>query len=767
MENLELFASCLAGLERPLADELKRLGAKRVRPLGGGVAFFCDVRGALKACLWSRLASRVTLVVGRVNAGDANLLYEGVRRLPWEDVIAPGASMAVQAHGMNDQLRNTRFTALKVKDAVCDRLREVRGERPDVDAADADASLDVRVREGRATVSLDLSGASLYRRTYLDDEDGPDAALECGLAAGLLALAGWEGLAARGAACADPACGNGELVIEAASVACDLAPGLARSRWGFEGWALADEALWGELLDEADARFERGLAQASAPGALDAPASARPDLAYVRFAGASASSPAIARARIRAKRAGLRQAISIEPADAQDVDQMVARVTAAAVRMASGVQDAPGCLVASVLPTGERVQSDARAQAEAAAFMRAAAAAPEGSAFALAGGQDVGPRFGLEPILRASLGQGRVATDALVFDGLPAEAVVVMVPDTAGGAEHRVEVLEQNSAQFAARLHKTAKERRKWAKREGVTCYRVYDADLPDYAVAIDVYTGAGQASGNTYLHIAEYAAPSTIDPAKARRRLDDVLTLAPVVLGIRPDHVFSKVRERDKGGSQYRGAGRRSYVTHVEEDGHLLEVDLSGYLDTGLFLDHRVTRELIASKAAGKRFLNLFAYTGTATVHAAAGGAVETVTVDLSQTYLDWAARNMEQNGFDGPEHFFERGDVMQWITECRRMPRRFDLVFVDPPTFSNSKAMGTRTWDVQRDHVELLIGVTRLLTEGGEAVFSCNLRSFKPDEEALAKYGVAIEDISAQTIPHDFERNPKIHKCYLVKRA
>ena len=262
------------------------------------------------------------------------------------------------------------------------------------------------------------------------------------------------------------------------------------------------------------------------------------------------------------------------------------------------------------------------------------------------------------------------------------------------------------------------------------------------------------------------------------------------MVLGVRPDHVFSKVRCRDKGGGQYQGAGKRNYVTHVDEAGCLLEVDLAGYLDTGLFLDHRDTRAMVRSiwpmanaslnlfaytgsatvqaaaggrwkpsrwtcrkpalSARGTRFLNLFAYTGTGTCYAADGGAFETTTVDISGNYLKWARRNMEQNGFTGPEHMFERGDVMNWITQCRRNPRRFDLIFVDPPTFSNSKAMGKRTWDVQRDHVELLVGVSRLLTKGGIAVFSCNLRSFKPDFEQLEKYGVELEDITAQTIPH-----------------
>lgn len=774
MEDLELFASCLAGLERPLSEELKHLGIKRVRPLGGGVAFFCDVRGALKACLWSRLASRIMLVVGRVGAADADALFAGAVALPWEDVIAEGASIAVQAHGMNESLRNTRFTALKVKDAVCDRLRDVRGTRPDVDAAFPDAVVDVRVRDGRATISLDLAGASLYQRTYLAPDDGADAPLECALAAGLLAVAGWNDATRGGAACVDPACGDGALVVEAASITSDLAPGLARDRWGFFGWAQYDETAWDGLVDEADERFAAGLEALIGAEAAQGPASAQPDLDVVRIAGASTSSPAIARARGRAKRAGLRQAVSIELADAEDAPLLVKRVSAAAERtlqrrILAQAGDAGECPKAPCFvvcaPPVHADADDAQAHAASVAFVAAAAAAPVGSTFAEAGVAGVEARFGRPPAQSLELGRGRVSVDVEVFDGPPAEAAVVMVPDSAGGAEHRVEVLDQVSEQFASRLHKVAKERRKWARREGVTCYRVYDADLPDYAVAIDVYAGAGDAEGNQYVHIAEYAAPSSIDPVRAQRRFDDILTLAPVVLGVRPDHVFSKTRQRDKGGSQYRDAGRRNYVTQVQEDGFTFEVDLAGYLDTGLFLDHRATRELVGAKAAGKRFLNLFAYTGTATVHAAGGGAMETTTVDLSQTYLDWARRNMEANGFSGEQHTFARGDVMTWITECRRTPQRFDLVFVDPPTFSNSKAMGNRTWDVQRDHVELLIGVTRLLTEGGEAVFSCNLRSFKPDTEALAKYGVAIEDISEQTIPHDFERNPKIHKCYFVR--
>lgn len=766
MENkdLELFASCLAGLEGRLAEELKRMGIRRVRPLTGGVAFFCDTHAVLRVCLWSRLASRVMLIVGRVSAVDADTLYAGVSALPWDEVLTTGARIAMNARGTNEELRNTHFTALKVKDAVCDRLCEAWGARPEVDVDDPDAIVDVRIHGEKGTVSLDLSGESLYRRSYLTDDEGGDAPLECAQAAGLLALAGWHDVACGKSFCVDPVCGGGSLVVEAASAACDAAPGLARDRWGFRGWALFDESAWNSLLDEADERFERGLIKSTASKTTDILGPATPSQPSVRFIGMSLSSPAIARARGHVKRAGLRQVVSIESAGAEQAASVVKRAVAAIGASTDGQRSG---LIASVLSSHGSDRSDAQAQAEAAAFVNASSAAPRGSLFATVGDDVVESRFDVPPTVKTRLGRDRVEISARVFQTPPSESVVVTIPDSKGGPEHRVSVYEKNSEQFASRLRKRARECRKWAKREGVTCYRVYDADLPDYAVALDVYTGAGSADGVMYLHVAEYAAPSSIDPSKSQRRLDDVLILAPVVLGIRPDHVFSKVRQRDRGGGQYRDEGRRSYVTQVREDGYLLEVDLSGYLDTGLFLDHRLTRELIGTKAKGGRFLNLFAYTGTATVHAAGGGAVETVTVDLSQTYLDWARRNMATNGFDGVEHQFERGDAMAWITACRRTSRRFDLVFVDPPTFSNSKAMGSRTWDVQRDHVELLIGVSRLLAEGGEAVFSCNLRSFKIDVDTLAKYGVTVEDITPQTIPHDFERTPKIHSCFLVRRA
>jgi 23S rRNA (guanine2445-N2)-methyltransferase / 23S rRNA (guanine2069-N7)-methyltransferase len=324
-------------------------------------------------------------------------------------------------------------------------------------------------------------------------------------------------------------------------------------------------------------------------------------------------------------------------------------------------------------------------------------------------------------------------------------------------------------------LRKTARHRAKWARRAEVSCYRVYDADLPDYNVAIDVYNGATGTpdEGRRWLHIAEYAPPAHIDASKAQERLVGVLALAPEILGVSASDVFLKQRKRSKGGRQYAELAQgqsKAGCHYVSEAGLLFEIDLASHLDTGIFLDHRDTRMMLQGMAAGRDALNLFAYTGTASAHMAAGGAASVATVDLSASYLDVARRNMAANGFKGERFSFEQADVLRWVGEHRHSESKFGLIFCDPPTFSNSSSMGKRSWDVQRDHGELLIALSRMLAASGVVVFSTNLRGFKPDEALLAKAGVELEDVTARTIPEDFRRpanaNP-VHRCYIARRT
>jgi 23S rRNA (guanine2445-N2)-methyltransferase / 23S rRNA (guanine2069-N7)-methyltransferase len=313
---------------------------------------------------------------------------------------------------------------------------------------------------------------------------------------------------------------------------------------------------------------------------------------------------------------------------------------------------------------------------------------------------------------------------------------------------------------FANRLQKNLKTLSKWAKQNAITCYRVYDADLPEYAVAIDVYQ-----SGQTWVHVQEYEPPKTIDQHKANQRLAELLAEIPRVLGVSREQVVLKIRRKQKSTDQYEKHGDTGRFHTITEGGCKLLVNFEDYLDTGLFLDHRPIRLKIQQQAAGKRFLNLFAYTGSATVHAAVGGASATTTVDMSNTYINWAKNNLALNTVSG-EHEFIQADCLEWLdSEAKqRQPRKYDLIFLDPPTFSNSKRMDD-VFDIQRDHVQLITYAVRLLAKDGTLYFSTNFRRFKIDLEALA--GLRISDISTISIPKDFARNAKIHTCWSIQKC
>ena len=759
---MEFIATCPKGFEKLLAEELASFHIPQVRQLRGQVAFGGELADAYRACLWSRLASRVLLVLARVGAADADALYEGVQSIDWSAHLAPGATFVIDSHGTNDNLRNTQFVALRSKDAISDQLFSARGMRPVVNTDAPDVIVDVRLQRERATVSIDLTGEPLFHRGYDSRAARKVAPLRADYAAMVLAAGRWYRNVRHGAPVLAPLwAGQGAVLVEAAAEALDRAPGLLRARWGFEGWAGHDADAWDELLAEADERATAGEKNSLALYACDT----RP--------GAEAA----CRGALRA--AGLDCELTFAPA---------AEVLDAA--RAAGDDALVTCDLSWLSEDDLALEASALTAMSAAAGMNVAALVRDSSVDAAV---QAAPAEVFDVI------QGREPAYVRCFDAVPGQAAPEPACVTLAGGE-RVPVLVPASDQFAARLAKVAKLRAKWARREDVSCYRVYDADLPDYAVAIELYQGLD--GKGRWLQVSEYAAPKEIDADLARRRLMDVLAIAPRVMGIDPSNVNLRVRTRARGGSQYadegsaaatpaagefsRLRGQRADMRNrhkpsltdlprgahlIDEGGLTFEVNFSARLDCGIFLDHRDTRaevrEMMKKTLGSKRFLNLFAYTGTATCYAADGGAKFTTTVDLSRPSLDWARRNMARNGFTGPEHEFVQADVIQWVSEQRHTRNRWDLVFCDVPTFSNSQRMKKSSWDVQRDHSELIIGVSRLLTRNGCAIFSCNLRGFKPDVEALQKAGVVIEDITASTIPEDFKRNAKVHHAYIVRRG
>lgn len=306
---------------------------------------------------------------------------------------------------------------------------------------------------------------------------------------------------------------------------------------------------------------------------------------------------------------------------------------------------------------------------------------------------------------------------------------------------------------FKNRLTKNIRHISKWARKQGISCYRVYDLDIPSFPLCIDIYDG--------HVHIAEYKAAHGMTEDEHADWLSECLQVICSVTDISADRIFVKLRERQKGLKQYEKFSYESYGQWVQEAGLDFWVNLTDYLDTGLFLDHRITRGMVKEVAANKRVLNLFSYTGSFSVYAASGGAAAVDTVDMSQTYLNWAEKNMLQNGFSDAKRFrYLREDILDWLPH--RMPDQYDLIILDPPTFSNSKKM-RGILDIQRDHVELLNMTLSLLKPRGTLFFSTNFRKFQPEWEAVnAK---AVKDISAATIPPDF-RNKQIHYCYKLEK-
>jgi len=317
-------------------------------------------------------------------------------------------------------------------------------------------------------------------------------------------------------------------------------------------------------------------------------------------------------------------------------------------------------------------------------------------------------------------------------------------------------IQSEGAQMFANRLGKNIKNLKRWLIREHIQCYRLYDADMPEYALAIDVYEGDMR-----WVHVQEYQAPKSVDPEKARQRLNEALSVIQEILNITTKQLFLKTRLQQKGPAQYEKLASKKSFHKVVENGCQFLVNFEDYLDTGLFLDHRLTRSHLGELAKAKRFLNLFAYTGTATVYAARGGAAATTTVDMSKTYLEWAQKNMSLNGYSSDQHQFIQANCIQWVKENTKQDR-YDLIFLDPPSFSSSKRMES-TFDVQRDHASLIHNTAKLLTTNGLLIFSNNLRHFKMDANITEEF--EVKNISKATIPKDFERNPRIHNCWEIR--
>lgn len=719
---MQLFASCPPGVADLTAAELRDCGAEQIREFKLGVQFEGTLETAYRACLWSRTASRIMMPLGSFPAPTPEALYEGVAAINWTDHLAPTGTLAVDLGGATSGITHTHFGALKTKDAIVDHFRERTGERPSINLDQPDVRIDVRLDRDRATVSLDLSGESLHRRAYR--ARGVAAPLKENLAAVILLRCGWPAIANGGGDFVDPLCGSGTLVIEAALMALDIAPGSLRSHFGFIGWRGHDRALWARVVEEAKARR-----------------AATADKKIV-LRGYDQDAGAVRAAIENVERARLRGFIHIERRD-----------------LAQLTRDGNTGLLVTNPPYGERIGDQERLGALYALLGEKLREHFEGwKAAVFTGNPPLAKALGINAKRSHTLFNGRIECRLLRFEVEPDQYRGAARPAADTEAEE-AEIRARPGAQmFANRLRKNLKAALDWAQRETVDCFRVYDADMPEYAFAIDLYGDGAE----RWAFVQEYEPPKTVAQDAARSRRREALSVIPEVLGLPKERIHLRKRRQQKGVAQYEKLAEEREFQVVREHPYRFWVNFHDYLDTGLFLDHRLTRRRIGELARGKRFLNLFAYTGTATVHAVGGGAVASTTVDMSHTYLDWAKRNLALNDLASPHHGFVQADCMAWLSEQQGKGRRYDLMFIDPPTHSRSKRM-EEDFDVQRDHVRLLTLAAALLVPGGTIVFSNNFTRFKLEQASLGAF--EIDDITAATLPWDFRRSPRIHQCFVLK--
>ncbi|MCR4676076.1 MAG: bifunctional 23S rRNA (guanine(2069)-N(7))-methyltransferase RlmK/23S rRNA (guanine(2445)-N(2))-methyltransferase RlmL [Sphaerochaetaceae bacterium] len=715
------FASASANQNDLVEKEVLSAGGTDVTPSSSGVEFSADLETAYRFCLNSRCATRVLVLVHRsTEMASTDDLYEYAQKLPWESWINPEKTFAVTETVSDCRwIRNSHFAALRLKDAIVERIRNrFDGERPNVDRDDPDVVFHLHVNRDLVSFYIDFGGRNFTRRGYRKQQT--EAVMGEFMAASILYRSDWY---KNMGTFLDPFCGSGTICIEAALMATNTAPGLIDpDRFAFLRLPIHNQETWEKVLEEAE--------NAVVP-------------CPCRIHGWDISSRAIAIAKGNASRAGVSDLIDFEVRDFTKVTQEEIKALG------------EGGSIVTDPPYGVRLD-------ESKSELRSLYSQTGKIFYDMFGGWKISV-LSSDVELLGYIEMKPERTNKLVNGGLEcqlahyyvfneAEREALKEKAEAKRRERLSQPLSPGAQMACNRLMKNLSTIGKEMAKQGVTCYRLYDADMPEYSAAIDFYE-------NRWISLQEYAAPASIPEEDAARRLEELVLATERATGIDLENIYVKRRERQKGDSQYtrRSAPSASHFFVVQENGHHFSVNFKDYLDTGLFLDHRPVRKMIQELSENRRFLNLFCYTGSATVHAAAGNALSTVSVDTSATYLDWAQKNMKINGFNGLNHFYYKSDSIEYL---KNSYDRFDLIFCDPPTFSNNKSRGT--FDVQRDHVYLIRQCMKHLSKDGILIFSTNYTRFKMDEELQEIYG--IEDITEQTIGDDFKRNPKIHKAWKI---
>ena len=742
-KNYEFFVTGHKGFETALFHEIRDIvnaiedDSNQIKKVYGGIELKGSLALAYHICIYSRLANRVYLQLKTFKADNEQALYQNVYDIDWSKHLTSRNSLAVSATLSGSSMDHSHYASLKVKDAIVDYFRNTVNSRPIIDKERPDLRIHLNIHKNNATLSLDLSGQSLHRRGYRLQHSG--APLKENLAAALLVQAGWNAQSAKTHSLVDPMCGSGTFAIEAAMMVANIPPGLDREYFGFLRWLQHDRPLWESCLAQA----EQGIDQK----------------AECEIFASDNNERAIEIARDNAMRAGIEGMIQFKALDMNDLS--------------------PDCVSKPAIiifnpPYGERLQPEQGLAAMYTQMGKVLREFEQATVHIISANPDLLHRLRLNRTAKKTVNNGQLECVFASFEtGQLSDEAATEV--TAGVTKEvnketttvaEISAIEENNPEAAAlknRLNKNHKHLARWAKRNGISCYRVYDADLPEFSFALDIYTNALKPDQAWY-HLQEYQAPKTIEPEKAEHRIQLAQAVVKQVFAIDDKALFCKLRQRQRGKQQYEKQDMKGELLQVAEAGAKLLVNLTDYLDTGLFLDHRITRQMVFEQVRDKRVLNLFCYTGVVSVQAALGGAGQVTSADMSATYIKWAKENFELNELvDEKKYTFLQADCVDLLEHPERhgITDKYDLIFLDPPSFSNSKKMDD-TLDILRDHEALITQSMNLMYKKGKLIFSTNRKGFKLSPSVIKNFKVT--DITHQTIPEDFKRRPRIHQCWEI---
>ena len=745
----QFFATCSKGVEDLVLKELEQLGISDTKVHTGGVGFTCSVELAYKTCLWSRVASRILLQLKAFEISSDDDLYKEIIDVDWSEHFNEEQTLAIDCFSSHSVVNNSHYATLRVKDAIVDQFMQNASQRPSIDRDDPDIRINAYLSDKECLLYLDLSGDALHKRGYR--EFAGNAPIRETLAASMLYRAKWPDYYSKGLPFYDPMCGSGTIVIEAAMMAANIAPGLLREqsgrKFGFYGWKQFDSQAWQTILDDAEEKRKLGLRELPV------------------ICGSDNDEKLVGIARNNIKDAGLPSFIKISLQDASSdlkpyTEEQGLIVTNPPYGKRIGqVQllrtlyhrfgqqlkaNFNGWTAVVITTEQELARSIAMRAFRKNALFNGALKSTLYQYKINSGNHPGNPSF-----LSESHSESDNEPDSITRENIWTKRAETKITEASGKAS-------EHALMFGNRLKKNYKHLKKWARKNNISCYRVYDADIPQYAVAIDIY--------DKWVHVQEYQAPKTIDKNRAFQRINDVIDVVADILETKQENVVLKVRKKQEGSAQYQKQDGKDYTITVLENDLKFIINMYDYIDTGLFLDHRNTRQLVKALAKNRSFLNLFAYTGSVSVYAAAGGARTTTTVDMSNTYLNWAKDNFSLNGYTSENHQFIREDCLKWMEQAIAKNKKYQLIFIDPPTFSNSKKMET-SLDINRDHSALLSGCLALLTDDGQIIFSTNARKFKLDSDVSED--CFIKEITSITTTEDHKRKPLHRSWCLAKQA